>query len=209
MAGRAVYELLYRIGAARWKRGWDTGAGPEVVQLAEDGTLSPAALGGNRVIDLGCGTGANVIYLAARGFEGIGVDFSRVAVAQARRRAEALGLSERATFLVGDVTKPVRGIEGPFDLILLYNVLQDLDAIGRRRLAAVTRELSRPGTKVLLWCWYGGRSELPLISYRGPSRLAPFVVEPGEERDLFEGFDSERPDPQPGQGRAAFLLTRN
>ncbi len=35
MPGRWTYDLLYRIGAARWGRGWDRGVGPELVDLVE------------------------------------------------------------------------------------------------------------------------------------------------------------------------------
>ena len=71
----------------------------------------------------------------------------------------------------------------------------------------LARSLTRPGSKVLAWCWYAERRSLPLVSYTGPSRIAPFVIEPGEEHDLFDGFEIERPDPQPGPRRALFLLT--
>jgi SAM-dependent methyltransferase len=208
MPGKTVYDLLYRIGAARWKRGWDSDAGPELVRLVEDGTLSPERLGGARAIDLGCGSGANVLYLAGHGFDALGVDFSGVAVRQARERAAQLGLT-RATFAEGDVTSPLDGVEGPFDLILLYNVLQDLDADGRAGAIELTHSLARPGSKVLAWCWYAERRSLPLVSYKGPSKLAPFVIEPGEERELFGGFEVERPEPQPGPRKALFLLTRS
>ena len=206
MPGRAVYDLLYRIGAARWKRGWDADAGPELVRLVEDGTLSPERIGGDRAIDLGCGSGANVLFLADHGFDASGIDFSGVAVRQARQRATNEGLT-RATFAEGDVTRPIAGVRGPFDLILLYNVLQDLDARGRAGAVGLARSLTRPGSKVLAWCWYAERRSLPLVSYTGPSRIAPFVIEPGEEHDLFDGFEIERPDPQPGPRKALFLLT--
>lgn len=208
MPGRAVYELLYRIGAARWKRGWDVGVGPELIGLVEDGTVSPTALGGNRAIDLGCGTGANVLYLAEHGFDATGVDFSSVAIEQARREADARGLSERATFLTGDVTRPLQDVVGPFDLVVLYNVVQDLDASGRMGIAERTRELSRPGTRVLLWCWYGWRKDLPLFDLRGPSRVAPLVIQPGEELELFHGFSFDAQLASPGPKKAAFVLTR-
>ncbi len=208
MPGRAVYELLYRVGAARWRRGWDAGVGPELRALVEDGTLSPARLPGDRALDLGCGSGANVIFLATSGFDATGVDFSSAAVEQARSKARDAGAT-RARFVVADITRPIAGLEGPFDLVVLYNVLQDLNEAGRRGLAGVARALTRPGSRILLWCWYGRRAGLPPISYRGPSKIAPFVVEPGEERELFgEAFAYERPEQQPPSGRALFLLTR-
>lgn len=205
---RAVYDFLYRIGAARWKRGWDAGPSPELEALVHAGTLTPEAVGGTRAVDLGCGSGANTIFLAQCGFDATGVDFSGAAIEQARSAASQAGVEAR--FVVSDVTKDIPELTGPFDLIVLYNVLQDLDARGRRGLAEVTTGLGRPGSRVLLWCWFARRGDLPPVSYRGPSRLAPFVIEPGEERALFpeDLFELDRPQPQPGDRRACFLLTR-
>jgi SAM-dependent methyltransferase len=204
---RFVYDLLYRTGAARARRGWDSGVAPELQRLVEGDGLDPGRPGGGRALDLGCGSGGNVVYLAGRGFDATGVDFSPTAIAQARRAAQDAGVDAR--FLVGDVTKPVSGLEPPFDLVLLYNVLQDVSEGSRPGLAAETTRLTRPGGAVLLWCWYGRKADLPLISYRGPSRIAPFVIEPGDEEHLFgAGFDIERVETDAGPLRAAFLLTR-
>jgi SAM-dependent methyltransferase len=206
MPGRAVYDLLYRLGAARWRRGWDAGTAPELLELVEDGTLAPSTIGGSRALDLGCGSGANVRYLAQRGFDAVGVDFSRTAITQAEDAARAADVD--AAFIVADITKPVPGLGGPFDLILLYNVLQDLDPGGRPGLAEVTTALARPGTRVLLWCWYARKRDLPLVSYRGPSRIAPFVVEPGEEEALFGDAFDIAPASRPGPMQACFVLVR-
>lgn len=209
MPSRVTYDLLYRIGAARRSRGWDKGTGQEVAELVGSGTLAPEAL--PRAVDLGCGTGANVLFLAERGFETVGVDFSTVAIDEARAAAEARGLSRRARFVVGDITAPeIPGVPGPFDLVVAYNTLQDLRGRARQAMAGTVRRLTLPGAKVVLWCYYARASDLPLLSFRGPSRLFPFVVTPGEERALFaDAFDIERlPKPQEGSGFACFLLTR-
>jgi SAM-dependent methyltransferase len=209
MPSRAVYDGLYRLGAARWKRGWDTGVGPELRALVDAGVLSPSAIGGARAIDLGCGSGDNVIFLASRGFDATGVDFSSAAVRHASEKAAAAGIAT-ARFVVGDITEEVRGVDGSFDLVVLYNVVQDLRGGARRRLAERAVRLTRSGSRVVMWCWYRRQRDLPWISYRGPSRIAPFVVEPGEERILFgDGFSYARPEPQPGPGKALFLLTRS
>ena len=211
MPGRRTYDLLYRIGAARWARGWDKGVGPELVGLVESGRLTPSTLPPGRAVDLGCGTGANSLFLAEHGFDAVGVDFSRVAVERAQRAAERLGLADRARFVVGDVTaERIPGADGPFDLVVAYNTLQDLWGRARPAMAATVRRLSRLGTVVVLWCYYGTKRELPLVSFRGPSWVAPFVVIPGEEVALFgDDFDIERLDsPAPGTGTACFLLAR-
>jgi cyclopropane fatty-acyl-phospholipid synthase-like methyltransferase len=164
-----------------------------------------------RAIDLGCGSGANVLFLAEHGFEAIGVDFSSVAVEQAERAGRRNGLADRARFVVGDVTaQRIPSVDGPFDLVVAYNTVQDLRMHDRPAMAATIRRLTRPGSVVVLWCYYGTLRDLPLVSYRGPSRLAPFVVVPGEERELFgSDFDIERLDsPAPETGKACFLLTR-
>jgi SAM-dependent methyltransferase len=211
MPGRWAYDLLYRIGAAKRWRGWDKGTGPELVELVESGRITSESLAPARAIDLGCGTGANVLFLAEQGFQGLGVDFSPVAVTKARQAAEARGLADRARFVVGDLTAPnIDGLDGLYDLVIVYNTLQDLVGSARVHLADTVRRLTRPGSLVLLWCWYKALEELPFISLRGPSRLLPLVVAPGEEEDLFgEAFDIERlPRPEPGTDRACFLLSR-
>ena len=56
---------------------WDTGRPPqELVEFIESKKLRPCS-----VLDIGCGTGTSVCYLAARGFDATGVDISRVAIA--------------------------------------------------------------------------------------------------------------------------------
>ena len=209
MPRRAVYDLLYRIGAAGASRGWEVGVGPELIRLVEEGSLSPDAVGGSRAVDLGCGSGDNTIYLAQHGFDAVGVDFSPVAVEQARVKARDAD-AENATFVVGDIAaERIDGVEGPFDLVVVYNVLQDLRGEKRTGLARNITALTRPGGRALLWCWYAPVKSLPLVSYRGPSRLAPFVIEPGEERTLFgDAFSFERLEPAPGPRKACFVMTR-
>jgi SAM-dependent methyltransferase len=211
MPGRWAYDVLYRIGAAKRWRGWDKGTGPELVELVESGRITSESLAPARAIDLGCGTGANVLFLAEQGFQGLGVDFSPVAVTKARQAAEARGLTDRARFVVGDVTaSSIAGVNGSFDLVVVYNTLQDVVGPARLALADAVRRLTRPGSVVLLWCWYKAQADLPFISLRGPSRLLPLVVAPGEEEELFgEAFDIERlPRPEPSSDRACFLLSR-
>ena len=208
MPGRWAYNLLYRIGAARLQRGWDKGPGPELVDLVESGRIGHA---GGRALDLGCGTGANVLFLAEQGWNGLGVDFSSVAVSRARRDAAARDLADRATFLVGDVTaSELPGVEGTFDLVVVYNTLQDLLGEQRSALASLVRRHTRPGSRFVLWCYYQPIAELPSFSFNGPSRRFPFVVEPGEEEALFgEDFTIERlPLPPPETRKASFLMTR-
>ena len=202
---RAMYDLLYRIGAP-----WDGPPRPELVALVESGVLTPARLAPGRAIDLGCGTGANVRYLARHGFEATGVDFSPVALGIARKRATAAGTHASIRFVEGDLTSGrIPGVEGPFDLLVDYGTLDDLDPAGRRAMAGLVANLARPGAAFLFWCFWGRRSDLPRMSLTGPSRMIP-VIEPGEETALFgDAFDIERiPTSAPSTHTACFLMTR-
>jgi SAM-dependent methyltransferase len=202
---RALYDLLYRIGAP-----WDGPPRPELVALVESGALTPARLAPGRAIDLGCGTGANVRYLARHGFDATGVDFSPVALRTARRRAAAEQARGSICFVEGDLTAgTIPGIKGPFDLLVDYGTLDDLDHVGRRAMAGLVANLGRPCATFLFWCFWGRRSDLPWISLTGPSRITPHI-EPGEETALFgDDFSIERlATPDPATHTACFLMTR-
>jgi SAM-dependent methyltransferase len=171
------------------------------------GRLDPA--GGARAIDLGCGSGANAVFLAESGFDVTGVDFSTVALDKARALAAKRGVSARARFVAGDLT--ANGIPGvdPADLVVDYGTLDDLRGEKRRAMARLIRMLVRPGGAFLLWCFYGSSGRLPLISFNGPSKLSG-AIRPGEEATLFDDmFDIERlPEPGVDTPFACFLMTR-
>jgi ubiquinone/menaquinone biosynthesis C-methylase UbiE len=60
---------------------------------------------GQTLADLACGSGGPGLWVArATGARLIGVDYSSVAIQQARQRAAAFGLGDRADFLVGEIT---------------------------------------------------------------------------------------------------------
>jgi cyclopropane fatty-acyl-phospholipid synthase-like methyltransferase len=66
-----------------------------------------------RAVDIGCGTGTNVITLAKSGWRVTGVDFAPRAIALAKRKLAAANV--QADLKIADVTK-LDGISGPFDL---------------------------------------------------------------------------------------------
>jgi SAM-dependent methyltransferase len=200
--GRRAYDLMYRIWAP-----WDTvGVRDDLRKLLATGQVSPASH--PRAIDLGCGTGANVVFLAEQGYDVTGVDFSAVALRKARARAERAGVADRCTFVEADLTVPdLPAPLGGFDLLVDFSTLDDLDGAGRRAMSGVVARLARPGAVFLFYCFYGAREELPPISFRGPSRLTPAIA-PGETEALFgDSFDVE-PFSTPEPRTACFLLRR-
>jgi SAM-dependent methyltransferase len=90
---------------------WDTGnPAPELVNWV-DGRIPGSAL------DVGCGTGTNLLYLASKGWKVSGVDYAPLAIIRARYRFLWAGL--KANLLIGDYTRlPEATLKGPFDLIL-------------------------------------------------------------------------------------------
>lgn len=203
MVSPKVYDVMYR-----WWAPWDrVGFRPELRRLLDAGHVSPATH--PRAIDLGCGTGANVVELAARGFDATGVDFSTVALGKARERAAATGVEDRCRFLEVDLTAPALPAEvgGSYDLVLDFGTLDDLRPAVRDRMAAHMADLTRPDGIVLFWCFHAWRSELPRVSFHGPSRMAP-GLEPGEEQRLFGAAFEVELFARPHQFAACFLLRR-
>src|SRR4030066_306033 len=89
---RLVYQLWYYR-----KPPWDTGVSPPEL-LAHIERHPPG-----RALDLGCGTGTNVITLAQHGWQVTGVDFAWRAIRQAQRKAKRAGVL--VDLRVGDVTR--------------------------------------------------------------------------------------------------------
>ena len=102
---------------------WDTGISPP--ELLAYIASHPAG----RALDLGCGTGTNVITLAKAGWQVIGVDFVRRAIQVARRKVRQAGVN--ADLRVGDVTR-LDDLRGPFDLILDIGCYHGLSTPGKQ-----------------------------------------------------------------------------
>lgn len=97
---------------------WDSGITPP--ELHEYIAYHPPG----RAIDLGCGTGTNVITLAQNGWRVTGVDFIPKAIRTAKRKIKNANI--QANLRVGDVTN-LRGITGPFDLALDIGCFHGVD----------------------------------------------------------------------------------
>jgi SAM-dependent methyltransferase len=80
---RERFNLAYQ-GRPPWEIG---GPQPAIVRLEESGAIRGA------VLDVGCGTGENALYLASRGHVVCGVDYVELPIERARAKARARGLS--------------------------------------------------------------------------------------------------------------------
>src|SRR5713226_2732872 len=119
----SAWARVYDFGYRHFTMPWEIGPRSELVRLIDEGRLAPC-----RAIDLGCGTGANAIFLAQRGFDVTGIDFASSAIAKARARAQAAGVNVH--FEVDDLTN-LKHVPGPFELLVDYGVLDDLGDLDR------------------------------------------------------------------------------
>ena len=148
---RRFYERAYRAGKTRW----DTGIPPpELVEVVE----GPKALEPGRALDLGCGTGTNVIYLVQHGWKAVGVDFSSLAIQSARRKSDWVS---GAVFVECDVTRlSDLGVEGPFDLLLDIGCFHSVVPSRREAYVREAARVARPGSLMMIFA-FGPRLRLP------------------------------------------------
>ncbi|MFO7565650.1 MAG: class I SAM-dependent methyltransferase [Enhygromyxa sp.] len=147
---------------------WDTGRPDrQLAELLERGTITPG-----RALEVGCGTGTNALWLAAHGFEVLGVDISPRAIAMAQTKAEAAGakIEFRALdFLSAELD------EAPFDFVFDRGVLHVFDdpATRARFVEQVARALASGGR----WLSLAGSTEGPPRDQGPPRRSARDLVE--------------------------------
>jgi SAM-dependent methyltransferase len=124
---------------------WDIGRPQrEIVRLEEEGGLHGS------ILDCGCGTGENALYLANRGHEVWGVDSSPNAIRKAQSKASERAIA--AKLLVVDALD-LGGLGQTFDTVIdcgLFHVFSDAD---RERYVSSLATVTAPGAKLFLLCF--------------------------------------------------------
>jgi SAM-dependent methyltransferase len=141
---RLSFRWRYRTG----RTPWDTGVTPpEVVELIE----GSAPLTPGRALDLGCGTGTNVRYLAEHGWDATGVDAEPLAIEGATAR---LADAPDVRLILGDVTRlGSLGLAGPFDLLLDIGCFHSIEVSRRGAYAAGAAAVARPGATLFVFAF--------------------------------------------------------
>jgi methyl halide transferase len=175
----AIDPALVERWDARYQHGsrpsWDTGrTSTELQRLVEQGVLRPC-----RVLELGCGTGVNAVYLAKQGFEVIAIDVAPTALKLAQERANEAGV--RVQWVQADVLAPPP--LGSFDLIFDRGCYHGVRQNHPSRYVEVVQRLCRPGGHLLI---LAGNANEPGQRY-GPPR----VDEKELVNDFASGFDFE------------------
>jgi SAM-dependent methyltransferase len=124
---------------------WDIGRPqPAIVRLAETGQITGS------VLDVGCGTGENILYLAEHGYAAAGVDGAPIAIKKARAKAKRRGLN--VSFEVGDALN-LPTPERQFDTLIdsgLFHVFSDDE---RPRFRESLGRVVRSGGTYFLMCF--------------------------------------------------------
>jgi SAM-dependent methyltransferase len=141
-----VQKLFRRLFFHTWyfrQPPWDTGVSPpELLTFIK--THPPGS-----AIDIGCGTGTNLITLARAGWQVTGVDFAPRAISIARRKLKDAAVQAR--LYVRDATR-LQGIDGPFDLAFDLGCFHGIPTDGQKHyLKQLQRILARGG----YWLMYG------------------------------------------------------
>jgi SAM-dependent methyltransferase len=137
-------KFLFRIWYFR-NPPWDTNkTPPEVIDFIAQNPPGKA-------LDLGCGTGTNVITLVKNGWQATGVDFIPKAIRTAKLKTAREKVNAR--FFVGNVTN-LEWIEDQFNLILDIGCYHSLDSNGRRDYRDNIKRLLAPGGTYLVYLFY-------------------------------------------------------
>jgi len=137
-------KLFFKLSYIQ-KPPWDTNqTPPEVFEFIAN--KQPG-----RALDLGCGTGTNVITLAKHGWRATGVDYVPKAIHIARRKAKKRGVN--AKFFIDDVTH-LKKIAGQFDLILDIGCYHSLDNNGREAYQENIKDFLVPGGYFLIYLFF-------------------------------------------------------
>ena len=116
---------------------WDTGISPpELFEFIKE--HQPG-----RAIDIGCGTGTNVITLAKAGWQVTGIDFAPRAIKLAKQKIKKSGIQAKVS--VNDATT-LSEINGPFDFALDLGCFHGIPKNGRAKyLQQLDRVLAQNG----------------------------------------------------------------
>jgi cyclopropane fatty-acyl-phospholipid synthase-like methyltransferase len=157
---------------------WDIGRPqPAIVELAESGQIVGS------VLDCGCGTGENALYLAAKGHESWGLDYVSLAIERARFKTAQRGAS--ATFVEGSALQ-LEKLNRQFDTIIDCGLFHTFSDEERPQYVSGLAKIVRPGGRVHVLCF----------SDEEPGDEGPRRITQREIRDAFhDGWRVQRITP--------------
>lgn len=135
------------------------------VELFKNKELLPG-----RILDIGCGTGENAIFLTQNGFSVVGIDLVPSAIEKAKQKAEKLGVE--IDFSIGDALQ-LRYMPDEFDSVIDSGVFHVFDDQSRRvYIDQIAKVLRKDGGYFML-CF----SENEPKDWGGPRRVSKNEIE--------------------------------
>jgi cyclopropane fatty-acyl-phospholipid synthase-like methyltransferase len=135
------------------------------------------------VLDVGCGTGENLLYLAARGHDAWGIDFVPVAIERAKTKAAQRGID--AHFIVANALE-LGKLDRQFDTVIDCGLFHTFTDEERPIFVTGLAEVLQPGGLLHILCF----------SDEEPGTEGPRRVSQQEIRDAFqEGWSVQRIEP--------------
>ncbi|HVR41604.1 MAG TPA: class I SAM-dependent methyltransferase [Thermoanaerobaculia bacterium] len=129
---------------------------------------------GVRTLEVGCGQGATLNYLAEHGARMIGIDMSEVSLLGARAGARELGVSENVRLARADA-EHLPFAEGSFDRVISIGVLHHTPDIAGA-IEEIRRALRPGGTAIIMLYRTGNPKWWATRTARGISRMVDAVA---------------------------------
>jgi ubiquinone/menaquinone biosynthesis C-methylase UbiE len=124
---------------------------------------------GDRVLEIGCGTGSLALLCAERGGEVVGIDASPAMLLEAEKKVEAAGLSEQIELRRMDATTLADHFEpASFDLIVSTLVFSELEEDVQAYVLEACTGLLKPAGRLLI--------ADEVVPQRWPARLLFYLV---------------------------------
>lgn len=141
---------------------WDSGVpSKELQRVFSEGWFKPCPM-----LEIGCGTGTNAIWLAQQGFKVTACDLAPLAIEQARRKGEQAGVCVR--FVVADVLQ-LPELGGPFQFVFDRGVYHHLRTVDLARFQQALAKYTQPGSYYLT---LAGNANDPQPPENGPPRVS-------------------------------------
>jgi len=156
---------------------------PQLRRMAAELRLGPGAT----LVDLGCGRGGPALWMAREtGARLVGVDFSAVAIEQAKARAADLGMAGKAQFVVG--TFADTGLEANVaDGAMSEDALQYVP--DKRAAVAEAARILRPGGRLVFTAFEldaGRTAGLPVFGVDPVEDYRPLLMDGGFTVEAYE-----------------------
>lgn len=133
------WDVHYQSGNPPWETGQPS---RELARVIAEQKIQPC-----RMVELGCGSGINAVWLAQQGFELTALDFNTLAIEKARQRAQEAGV--KIQFELADVLKLPKDF-GKFPFFFDRGCYHSVRGLDVKAFVRTLEQLTEPGSLGLL-----------------------------------------------------------